>query len=263
MARKKAPKVRINVKAALSRRLREIRQELFGDHGGPELARRLGLTPRIWYNYETGVTVPAEILLAFIEQTGANPSYLISGEGPKYRRPSDEPLPADLTPVELIRRGLERLERSAGEVVIVPPETMSSDYVAVNVYPLERIGGATLAPSDIEGQIMAHRQLLTDPAGTIAVRVTDSAMHPILPMGSIVAVDRSLTDPVRLSGQIVAASPEGTPMIRLLEVSGRHLILRPSSPSRDFPMVPVQIEANRPSRIIGRVAWSWSRFAQD
>ena len=97
MARKKTPKVRVNVKASLSRRLREIRQELFGDHGGPELARRLSLPARTWYNYETGVTVPAEVLLSFIEQTGANPLYLISGEGPKYRRPNDERLLSELT----------------------------------------------------------------------------------------------------------------------------------------------------------------------
>ena len=90
MARKKTSKIRVNVKASLSRRLREIRQEIFGDHGGPELARRLGLPARTWYNYETGVTVPAEVLLGFIEQTGANPIWLLTGEGsrvsPHYRR---------------------------------------------------------------------------------------------------------------------------------------------------------------------------------
>ena len=126
MARKKTPKVRVNVKASLSRRLREIRQELFGDHGGPELARRLNLPARTWYNYETGVTVPAEVLLGFIEQTGANPMYLISGEGPKYRRSNDERLLSELTPVELIRRGLEKLERSSSEVVVVAPENLPS-----------------------------------------------------------------------------------------------------------------------------------------
>ncbi len=116
VARKKTPKVRVNVKASLSRRLREIRQELFGDHGGPELARRLNLPARTWYNYETGVTVPAEVLLGFIEQTGANPMYLISGQGPKYRMASDERLLSELSPVELIRRGvlLEELAQLIG-----------------------------------------------------------------------------------------------------------------------------------------------------
>ena len=112
MARKKTPKVRISIKTSLSRRLREIRQELFGDHGGPELARRLNLPARTWYNYETGVTVPAEVLLAFIELTGASPNYLVSGEGARYQGPRDDVRMADLSPVELIRRGLEKLERS-------------------------------------------------------------------------------------------------------------------------------------------------------
>src|SRR6478752_6879963 len=100
VARKKTPKTRVNVKASLSKRLREIRQELFGEHGGPELARRLGLPARTWYNYETGVTVPAEVLLGFIEQTGANPIWLLTGEGPRYRRSTDERMLSQLSPVE-------------------------------------------------------------------------------------------------------------------------------------------------------------------
>ena len=78
------------VTASISRRLRQIRQELFGERGGPELARRLNLPARTWYNYETGVSVPAEVLLAFIEQTGADPWWVLTGEGSKYRR-SDGP----------------------------------------------------------------------------------------------------------------------------------------------------------------------------
>src|SRR6476620_10163265 len=121
VARKKTPKVRVNVKASLSRRLREIRQELFGEHGGPELARRLGLPARTWYNYETGVTVPAEVLLGFIDQTGANPAWLLSGDGPRYHRLGEASL-SDMTPIELIRRGLEKLEQAPSDVTIVAPE---------------------------------------------------------------------------------------------------------------------------------------------
>ena len=61
-------------------------------------------------------------------------------------------------------------------------------------------------------------------------------MHPILPAGSIVAIDRSITDPAKLHGQIVAACPDATPMIRWLDVHGRHIILRPNyNVGRDFP----------------------------
>jgi hypothetical protein len=83
---KPTPKVTVTVREEISRRLREIREELFGEHGGPELARRLNLPARTWYRYETGATVPAEVLLGFVEQTGSDPWWVLSGEGPKYRR---------------------------------------------------------------------------------------------------------------------------------------------------------------------------------
>ena len=155
MARKKTPKVRVTAKASLSRRLREIRQELFGEHGGPELARRLSLPARTWYNYETGVTVPAEVLLAFIEQTGANPTWLLNGEGPKYRASHDDRLLSELSPVELIRRGLEKLEKASSEVVVVAPENLpgeeASEFVAIGLYPAEALAARSLDPARVRG----------------------------------------------------------------------------------------------------------------
>jgi hypothetical protein len=70
--------------AGLSRRLREVREELFGVHGGPLLADELGLPYRTWSNYEMGVVVPAVVLLRFVELTGANPRWLLRGEGERY-----------------------------------------------------------------------------------------------------------------------------------------------------------------------------------
>ena len=60
MARRKNPPESVRTKGRLAERLREVRSDLFGERGGPELARRLGLPIRTWYNYEIGVTVPAE-----------------------------------------------------------------------------------------------------------------------------------------------------------------------------------------------------------
>lgn len=268
MARKKTPKVRVNVKASLSRRLREIRQELFGDHGGPELARRLSLPARTWYNYETGVTVPAEVLLGFIDQTGANPDWLLSGEGSKYRRTRDDRTIADLSPIELIRRGLEKLEQDPGEVVLTAPENLPGEamsaYVAVGMVPLADLARRLTDPSRLEGYVLGFRQWLPRAAETIAVRLQDDAMEPILPSGSIVAIDRSMTDPRLLHGRLVAACPDGVPMIRWLDVTGRHVILRPNLQSREHPLIPVELDEQGECReaIIGQVVWSWSRFTQ-
>lgn len=264
MARKKTPKTRINVKTLISHRLKEIRQEIFGEHGGPELARRLGLPARTWYNYETGVTVPAEVLLSFIDQTGINPMWLLSGVGPKYRREMDDLALADLTPEELIRRGLEKLEREPGEVRIVAPENLPaesrSDFVAVPLVDLAEIGRAATPPEDVQGYILAYRQWLPHPRETIGVRLEDDSMHPILPRGSVVAVDRAVRDPLQLQGRLVAARVGEQALIRWLDLSGRHLILRPNQPGRDFPMLPVEIDGDS-NPILGQVVWSWSRFA--
>ena len=264
LARKKTSKIRVNVKASLSRRLREVRQELFGEHGGPELARRLNLPARTWYNYETGVTVPAEVLLGFIDETGTSPTWLLSGEGARFRQSHENRLLSELTPVELIRRGLEELERSASEIPVMTPENLpsheASEFVAIGLYPLSEIAKPVLDPARIEGHILAYRHWLKNPKDTIGTRLTDESMHPILPVGSIVAVDRSINDPVGLQGQIVAACPDKEPVIRWLDVSGSHVILRANQNSKDYPLIPVEYSGRNSHLVIGQVVWSWSRF---
>jgi hypothetical protein len=255
-----------HVQASISRRLREIRQDLFGDHGGPEMARRLNLPARTWYNYETGVSVPAEVLLAFANQTGANPIWLLSGEGPKYRRGQPEASRSEPTPIELIRQGLEKLEQEPNDVVIVAPEDLprqfTSDFGAVSLIPMEELARTVLDPSQVEGYIMAYRHWLPNPSETVGVRLTDDAMYPILPSGSVVAIDRSNTDIRALQGRMVAASPEGRPLIRWLDISGRHMVLRPNQPGREHPLIPVDLDGQTDNLIIGQVVWSWSRFSQ-
>jgi hypothetical protein len=66
-------------------RLKEVAVELFGNRGGPELARRLRIPVRTWSNYEMGVTIPAEVILHFIDVTSVEPKWLLSGRGEKYR----------------------------------------------------------------------------------------------------------------------------------------------------------------------------------
>jgi hypothetical protein len=70
----------------LAYRVREIRLELFGEQGVPSLAETLCLPHLTWLSYESGVTIPAQVILGFIETTGANPRWLLTGEGDKYNR---------------------------------------------------------------------------------------------------------------------------------------------------------------------------------
>jgi hypothetical protein len=69
----------------LAFRVREIRQEMFGENGGPLLAERLRLPVRTWLEFEAGRTIPAQVVLRFVELTHANPHWLLTGRGDKYQ----------------------------------------------------------------------------------------------------------------------------------------------------------------------------------
>ena len=68
------------------KQVREIREERFGVHGVPLLAEAMGIPVRTWANYESGVVIPALVILRFIELTGANPRWLLIGVGERYTR---------------------------------------------------------------------------------------------------------------------------------------------------------------------------------
>lgn len=72
------------LKIGLAHRVRVLREEHYGAHGGPLLAQALRLPARRWIDYEAGQTIPAEVLLRFIALTDVRPSWLLTGEGPKY-----------------------------------------------------------------------------------------------------------------------------------------------------------------------------------
>jgi hypothetical protein len=74
----------------LSPQLRQIREDVYGEHGAPVLAEALGIPARTWVNYEAGVTVPGPLLLEFIELTGANPRWMLTGQGGQYLDAPDD-----------------------------------------------------------------------------------------------------------------------------------------------------------------------------
>ena len=85
-------------------------------------------------------------------------------------------------------------------------------------------------------------------------------MSPILASGSMVAIDRVVRAPIQLHGRLVGACVEGQPMVRWLELSGKHLILRPNLPSQDHSSIPIGLDRPVLEEITGLVVWSWSSF---
>ena len=80
--------------------------------------------------------------------------------------------------------------------------------MAIELVPLTDLDTSGQARPSSDGHVLAYRQWIPHVAETVAVQLEDESMHPILPEGSIVAVDRSLRDPQDLHGKLVAAAPE-------------------------------------------------------
>jgi Bacteriophage CI repressor helix-turn-helix domain len=72
-------------KRLLACRVREIRNYLYGENGLDALAQALGVPTQTWLNYERGITMPAEVLLNFLEATGVDPHWLSTGEGERLK----------------------------------------------------------------------------------------------------------------------------------------------------------------------------------
>ena len=266
MARKKTPKLRVNVKAMISSRLREIRQEQFGEHGGPELARRLDLPARTWYNYETGVTVPAEVLLSFIDQTGTNPLWLLNGEGPKYRRGMEDQVLAepDARAVDPARPGearaaAQRRRWSSRRRTCRPRASRSSWRSAWSPWP--SCAGPPARPNGRRATSWPTASGCPTPrrrsaSGSRTTRCTRScpgvrSSPSTGPSPTRARCKARSSPPAPTAGRSSAGSRS----------AARHFILRPNQQTSENPMIAIEQAEKDGSPIVGQVVWSWSRFS--
>lgn len=83
MSSSTSPQDRRALREGLTRRVRQIREELYGNDCAA-LADDLRLPEQTWRNYEAGCTIPASVLLEFIDRTRAHPRWLLTGEGERY-----------------------------------------------------------------------------------------------------------------------------------------------------------------------------------
>jgi DNA-binding transcriptional regulator YiaG len=151
MARRKTHPESIRAKLALAERFAALRTELFGERGGPEMARRLGIPVRTWYNYEGGVTIPVEVALKIIELTSVEPAWLLHGEGPKFRPAPSMPLEPGATPAAriaaLLRSALKLLEND-DSITLASPHKLPDEGSPESA---DLLGDAGLTPTDTRG----------------------------------------------------------------------------------------------------------------
>lgn len=261
VARKKTSNTKSFVKTQISARLRRVRMELFGEHGGPELARRLELPARTWYNYETGVTVPAEVMLSFIDQTGVNPAWLLTGDGYVYRNQAEDIDSVTESPLLMIRRGLEQLESQSRVSRIdsagIDDRNWAADsrahscFVRLPLIEMAELQNYQLTKFAQRDTFLTYSEWVPNPDHSVCVRVENEAMKPHLPENSVAVVDLSQNKPELLhSHMVVALDSRNEPVFRWLEHSGEHFILR--AEVRNYPTIPYSVSDSQ-GRILGSV----------
>ncbi len=256
MARRKNRPESVKAKCRLSERLHEIRVELFGERGGSEMARQLGLPVRTWYNYEAGVTVPAEVLLRFVELTSVEPMWLLHGRGTKFRTPQqlDE---ASGSVQDLLRTALRRLEQQDRDpqptsVSVAVAEADPEDVVLIRVEGPDR---ERLTDTSGTSYVAAHREWLAARRDCRCVRVEGDAMAPILADGAHVAYSDTEEPYEALSGSLVVAWVQGVPLVRWFEISGRYGLLRAENPTHEPGTLLIDLDAPPHERSVRRVLW--------
>lgn len=219
MARRRTPPESVRAKWVLADRLRTVRTELFGDRGLADFACRLGVPIRTWYSYESGVTVPAEVLLAFIELTAVDPHWLFHGTGSRYQaQPTGACAGDQSTPDPIAPRG--------------SPAPLGQDIVRV--------------PQDagIERATPGFRTL----------RVEGVAMEPIVADGAFVTYADCQESPLDLEGKLIVAAVHSRPIVRWLSLSGDFGLLRAENPAHQ-PATEL-FDLKQPSDLaIWRVLW--------
>jgi hypothetical protein len=245
-----------------------LRAELYGDRGGPELARRLALPIRTWYNYESGVTVPAEVVLRIIELTSVEPLWLLHGQGPKFRVPrpgTAEAVPGSGVSVgALLRTALQMLEHE--EPVRVPAlarrerEAQNGSHDGgpgedAALVEVDDAGREPLARTPGPQYLAARSEWLDAERESRCIQVVGDAMAPILMDGAYVAFSRSEEPLADLDGKMVVAWIDSQPMVRWFQYCDKVAVLRAENPATVPHQILIDLSSPAESRKVRRLLW--------
>jgi Peptidase S24-like len=275
MARRKTLPESVRAKLALAERLAALRSELYGDRGGPEMARRLGIPVRTWYNYEGGVTVPAEVILKIIELTAVEVGWLLHGEEPKFRNQltdrGERGGQPTVTVGALLRTALQLLEKSestwpARDEMLAGSDQLEGAAIGADRFGLPYDPRTAADPENVVNadrsgdeagarSSQSRREWLAAQRDNRCIQVSGDSMAPILADGASVAYAKSEEELQHLDGKMVVTWVDGQPLVRWFQNCGRFALLRAENPSTVPQQVLVDLEdsTQRPRfrRVVG------------
>jgi hypothetical protein len=208
------------------------------------MARRLGIPVRTWYNYEGGVTVPAEVVLRIIELTSVEPTWLLHGTGPKFRQESrgdrgDAAPQPGMTVGGLLRTALRLLESDGSETSVdqnMPLSARAEGY-------------------EIPADTPIRQEWLEAQQENRCILVKGQSMAPIVVDGARVAYSKHDDDPRQLDGKMVVVWLEGQPTVRWFRHCGRYALLRAENPEAVPQQQLIDLEQAAQKHRMRRVLW--------
>jgi hypothetical protein len=279
MARRKTLPESVRAKLALAERLAALRSELYGERGGPEMARRLGIPVRTWYNYEGGVTVPAEVILKIIELTSVEAGWLLHGEGPKFRNARTDRSPggatSSVTIGALLRTALQLLEKGDASWTTLRSAAEGADQLGrLAPDPEPQVPGSETRPArdlgterglEVEGSLRptdeglrglhSRREWLAAQRDNRCVSVSGDSMAPVVADGASVAYAKQEEEPQQLDGKLVVAWVDDQPVVRWFQHCDRFALLRAQNPGTVPQQVLVDLEDPKQRPRFRRVLW--------
>lgn len=116
MARPRVTPAARAMRRVLSQRLAELRIEHSGERGIRQFAAQVGVSARYWRMYESGNTIPGDVILNVIKATNAEPTWLLHGTGPKYMLPEGSRGDSvNVRVAKLVRAALDAIEGAGDE----------------------------------------------------------------------------------------------------------------------------------------------------
>jgi hypothetical protein len=245
------------------------------------MARRLGIPVRTWYNYEGGVTVPAEVILKIIELTSVEAVWLLHGEGPKFRNAKPDRIAAggtsSVTIGALLRTALQLLEEKnertwpGAEGIRDDAELDNELHTGADSSPpsgvdhrafreLAKMSVASddsAVPGNDDGSrgSETRRDWLAAQRDNRCVFVSGDSMAPIVADGASVAYAKEEDDIQQLDGKLVVAWVDNQPVVRWFQQCGRYALLRAQNPSTVPQQVLVDLDDHKHRPRFRRVLW--------
>jgi phage repressor protein C with HTH and peptisase S24 domain len=246
------------------------------------MARRLGIPVRTWYNYEGGVTVPAEVILKIIELTNVEAVWLLHGEGPKFRNARPDRVAAggtsSVTIGALLRTALQLLEEKnerswpcverahddadlAAEFDAVSDHSAPPDVDHRTLRELSSMAAASVSPAapltdDSSRASESRRDWLTAQRDNRCVFVNGDSMSPVVADGASVAYAKDEEDIQQLDGKLVVAWVDNhQPVVRWIQQCGRYALLRAQNPDTVPQQVLVDLDDPKHRPRFRRVLW--------